>query len=313
MAKVDFTTPVGRLLQGSVYEPQDKDMNGNPLTIKSGPNIGKPTVKYYFAIGIPKGQEQHWAQTPWGAIIYAAGQAAFPQICNNPNFAWKVMDGNAPTTDSKGIVQPPRDDWKNNWILRFSSSFAPKLYNKDGSAALLEPNAIRLGYYVQVFGQVDGNNTPSKPGVFLNHSMVALTAFGPEIIIGPNASAVGFGQNVTLPAGASTTPIGSFAPPGLPGASPVPFVQTPAPFANAGFPMNYAGTPATPLTTAPSATPPPSNIPPNPAFLQIPGGGAGLPPKARVMLPSAGGNTYEQMIAQGWNDALLIQHGYMAP
>ena len=37
------------------------------------------------------------------------------------------------------------------------------------------------------------------------------------------------------------------------------------------------------------------------------------PPAApvRVMLPPAQGATYEAMIAAGWNDALLIQHGMM--
>ena len=31
------------------------------------------------------------------------------------------------------------------------------------------------------------------------------------------------------------------------------------------------------------------------------------------MTPKAGGATYEQMIAAGWTDALLIQHGHMLP
>jgi len=30
------------------------------------------------------------------------------------------------------------------------------------------------------------------------------------------------------------------------------------------------------------------------------------------MLPAANGATYEQMIAAGWTDAMLIQHGMMA-
>jgi len=36
-------------------------------------------------------------------------------------------------------------------------------------------------------------------------------------------------------------------------------------------------------------------------------------PQAPVhqMLPAAGGATYEAMVAAGWTDALLIQHGMM--
>lgn len=83
--------------------------------------------------------------------------------------------------------------------------------------------------------------------------------------------------------------------------------------------------------------PPPMNPPaaplavqPNPAFLGAPGqgsaipGGAPMPPglpmtppavpaaPQRRMLPPANGATYEQMVANGWTDALLIQHGMMA-
>jgi len=44
--------------------------------------------------------------------------------------------------------------------------------------------------------------------------------------------------------------------------------------------------------------------------------GAAAPPPAapvRTMLPAANGATYEAMIAAGWTDAMLVQHGMMAP
>ena len=66
----NFTTPVGRLLMGSLYNPQTTDMEGNPLVIRSGPNAGQPKVQYFFAVGIPKGLETHWSQTPWGQLIW---------------------------------------------------------------------------------------------------------------------------------------------------------------------------------------------------------------------------------------------------
>jgi len=37
------------------------------------------------------------------------------------------------------------------------------------------------------------------------------------------------------------------------------------------------------------------------------------PPPMRRMTAAANGATYDAMIAQGWTDALLIQHGMMLP
>ena len=48
------TTPVGRYVQGDLYTPQDKDAAGRPMLVKSGPNVGQPTRKWFFALAIPK-------------------------------------------------------------------------------------------------------------------------------------------------------------------------------------------------------------------------------------------------------------------
>ena len=50
------------------------------------------------------------------------------------------------------------------------------------------------------------------------------------------------------------------------------------------------------------APPPAPNAAPPPA-----------PPVVHQMLPAAGGCTYEQMIAAGWNDEQLIANAMMAP
>ena len=61
MARTNFTTPVGRLVMGSLYKAQDKDADGKPLLIKSGPNAGQPKVQYFFALAVPKApDETHW-------------------------------------------------------------------------------------------------------------------------------------------------------------------------------------------------------------------------------------------------------------
>lgn len=282
MSRTNFTTPVGRLVMGSLYKAQDKDADGKPLLTKSGPNAGQPKVQYFFAVAIPKGNEQHWSQTEWGAKIWAAGHQSFPKEAQSPHFAWKIVDGDSAVPNKKGTKPIDRIGYRGNWVLSFTSGFAPKTYNGDGTQQIVEPEAIKLGYYVQVNGDVDGNSSTQNPGVFINHNMVALSAYGEEIVVGPDASAVGFGA-APLPAGALAAPVGAFNP------APNAAYQQPA---------------------APAA--------PNPAFLAVPPVAVAppmppMPPAAPAhqMTAKAAGASYESFTAQGWTDALLVQHGYM--
>ncbi len=64
-----FTTPVARLVQGSVYTAVTKDIFGQPRVIKSGPDAGKPDPQYFFSVAIPKEQGLPWGKTKWGAIL----------------------------------------------------------------------------------------------------------------------------------------------------------------------------------------------------------------------------------------------------
>jgi len=287
---VPFTTPVGRLVQGSLYKGSTTDAEGNPLVIKSGPNAGQPRTDYFFALAIPKGNEQSWAQTEWGKMIYDVGVKGFPNgQYNAPTFAWKIIDGDSTVPNRRGRKPCDREGFKGHWVLNFSSGYAPRIFNANGSQALTDPDHVKLGYYVQVAGTVSGNGSTQQPGVYLNHSMVALAGFGPEIVVGPDPTAVGFG-NAALPAGASATPLG-----GLPGAAP-----------------SLPGMPAAAAPAAPAAP----GIQPHPGLLNpaAPAAPPVPPPAApvRQMTDKAQGMTYEQMVAAGWNDALLIQHGYMA-
>lgn len=281
----DFTTPVGRLVMGSPYKGRDKDAEGKPLVVKNGPNAGQPRLDYYLAVAIPKGSETHWNQTKWGDLIWQTGAAAFPQGQSvAPTFAWKVADGDSAVPNKRGNKPCDREGHRGHWVLNFSSSFPPEIYNADGSQRIQEPGAVKLGYYVQIAGNVEGNKSMSQPGVYLNHRMVALSAAGPEIVVGPDATSAGFGQS-PLPPGATPLPVSpAVAAFTAPTAAPVTAPVTPHP----GF-----------LTAAP---PPPAAPPP-----------AAPPAPVRVMLPAAGGATYEAMISAGWTDAQLVQHGMMAP
>jgi len=287
--KKDILFPVGRLVRGSLYKGQDKDAEGKPLVVKSGPNTGQARLDFYFAVAIPKQPgHTHWAQTDWGQLIWGVGHAAFPQAAQAPSFAWKVIDGDSTVPNKKGRKPCDNEGYKGNWVVQFSSGYAPKIFTADGTQQLTEVDAVKLGYYVQVYGSCDGNGSQSQPGVFVNHGMVAMAGYGPEISVGPDASAVGFGKG-PAPAGMMSAPAaGAFNP--APPVAPVPGVP--------------------PIMAAPPA---PVAVAPNPAILMPPPPAAvvpAAPPAGPVMTAKAAGVTYEQMVAGGWTREALVQHGY---
>lgn len=278
---VNITSPVGRIVMGNLYKPYDKDGEGKPLVIKSGPNIGKPTVKYFFALAIPKNPgETHWAQTSWGAQIWDVGNKAFPNIAQSPTFAWKIEDGDSAIPNRNGRKPCDTDGFSGNWVINLSSTFAPKIYRKEGSGFVQEvtPNYIKPGYYVEVNFTVVGNKAQQQPGVYVNPNLVCFSGYGDEIITGPDVNECGFGQ-APLPAGASAIPLAAPALPGVPVVSPLPA---------------------------------PVTVVPNLAFGSVPV----APPPAPVvskMTPAANGVTYEAYKAAGWNDQQLIDAGLMMP
>ena len=100
---MELTTPLGRLVAGSLYKANDKDWQGNPLTTKTGANAGKSRSEFFFALAIPKGAEQHWSQTLWGQEIFNCACAGFPNgEPQRPDFAWKITDGDSQVPNKAG-------------------------------------------------------------------------------------------------------------------------------------------------------------------------------------------------------------------
>ena len=287
-----ITTPVGRLVGGSLYKPQDKDATGSPLVIKTGPDAGKPTVRFWIPVAIPKSGETHWNQTEWGAKIWAVGVAAFPQAHQSPAFAWKIVDGDSRVPNVKGKFAAQNEGYPGHWVLNFGGKYAPQCLNAHGTEVHPEPDYIKPGYYVQVGGSVSGNGEATKPGVYLNYQFVALSGFGAEIQFGADASEFGFGKS-PLPPGASATPVAGIA-------------ATPAQAA-LGATVGY--TPPPPPAAPPAA--PVVAVAPNPAILTPPPPPPAVP-AGPVMTAKAAGVPYASFIAQGWTDATLRANGYMA-
>jgi hypothetical protein len=326
--RINITSPVGRIVMGSLYDPSTTDAEGKPLVVKTGPNAGQPRVNYFFALAIPKGVEPHWAHTPWGQQIWNVGNQAFPNAAQSPAFAWKIEDGDSQIPNKKGRKPCDNEGWKGHWILKFSGGFAPKVYQQEGAGyvQVMQKDFCKPGYFVEVAFSVEGNGSQSQPGVYLNHSMVCFRAYGQEIQFGPDVASAGFGAS-PLPAGASMTPPAGAVPmpqapaAGVPGMPPAPGVM-PAPTMPsapvglpqvpgvAPLPLPPAGSVPMPSAPVPGA-PAPIPVTPNPGFVQVPPPAPVPMAPVRQMTPAAQGIPYESYVAQGWTDAQLVQNGLM--
>lgn len=277
---LNLTLPTGRLVMGSLYSGWTQDMKGNPLLIKNGPNKGQPYTKYNFNVAIPKGTETHWSQTEWGRKIYAVGQGAFPNLVASPQFYWKIEDGDdaTPNIDRQGRKNCETEGFAHHWIIKFSNLQSPRVVQHDPKTGkwpdIIQSDFVKPGYFVQVNADVVSNGDSTKPGLILNHRIVAFIAYGPEIQFGPDPEAAGF--SAAMPAGASATPVA-----------------------------------AAPLPSAPAA-PSPIPVVPNTQFAQVPAPPA-PPAPVKQMTPAANGVTYEAHIKAGWTDQMLIDHGLMLP
>lgn len=262
---IEILTPVGRLVQGSCFEANTKDATGAPLTYKTGPQAGQPRVDFFMAIAIPK--------TDPGINdilqkIQTAAQTGFPQgQYNSPTFAWKVIDGDG--VDRQGQPHANKEGFAGCWVLKFSGGYAPKCYSKGGETLLTDPQSIKRGYYIRIYGSVVANGSVQQPGVYLNHSLVELIGYGEEIVSGPDGASIFGGAPVAqLPQGASATPLapttpmahpGFGGPAGMPGAGQPGMQPQGAPGAMPGGQPQGFGAPA----MQPQATPgmPPAGAP----------------------------------------------------
>lgn len=328
----EFITPVGRLVQGSVFEAQTKDKNGQQLTIKTGPNKGQPTQRTFIAVAFPKSQPAWWLEGQFFADVYNTARQGYPQhfnpdgSCKHPRMAFKVIDGDG--VDDNGTPNNTKEGFAGHWVVKFSSTFVPQGVM---NGANLNPNdpaqrdAIKRGYFVRVLGNMAPNIGSEVPGVYLNHNGVEFIAYGPEISSGPSAAAA-FAANAytgPLPAGATMTPPTPAAMPSMPGAG-VPHAP------GAAMPPMPASMPApqgVPQPGAPAAIPPmpamagaPAGITPNHAFVQGAATGIPQPPQAVPPMPAApqkpqfemlNGFTREQMHGAGWTDEALIAGNMM--
>lgn len=316
---VPFLTPAGRMLWGSLYEADTTDFEGNTLK----PNDdGTPGLRYGFGFAIPKTAEDqgHWANTAFGRILYDAGKRDHPLSADRDDFSWKVADGDStrpgkPYKGKPGRAPCEKEGYPGHWVFSFGGSYAPKVVNANGSAYIIEPNAVVPGDWIQVAGSTRGNDG-ATPGIYVNYDVISLQWKGVPIVTGVNPASIGFG-NVAKPS-SFVAPTGSMIAPPVAGA-PAPVGQ---PVGHAGVPNAAAGIPvpaSVPATSpgAPAAISPSRPVMPvpqvpvqaRPGFLASAVPAAPVAPVPVAPVPTgpmlnpalaAQGVTWEAMLAQNW-------------
>jgi hypothetical protein len=182
----------------------------------------------------------------------------------------------------------------------------PSIYDVNGQqlSAMQFGRMLYPGAVVKLLLHCYSFNNKSKGLAFGLDGVMIVDATAPKLDVGGGLSqsqvAAAFGARPGVP------PMGG-VPPAAGGAAPAPFVQ-PAPSAAApGMPpMMVSGIPAPGAGPAPTF---PSS--PHTAFVANAAAPAAPIPAARQMTAKAGGHSYEQLVATGWTDATLREHGYM--
>jgi len=266
--KLQFYTPVGRFVSGSMTEKRDKDIQNRPLD--------PDKQRYEFGLAIRKDDP---GLMPLLTQInqYALGAYAHaPAVQHRINgwmqtmsgFSMKISDGDKP--NAKGHVN---QNTAGHFVFWFSTALDIKAC--DTANQEIDLQSVKRGYHVIVSGTCVVNGLlDDNAGIYMNPSWVMLHSEGDEIQGGISAEDAFAGMTVptTLPPGAR--PLGSNAgvPGGMtPGANPtMPGAVTSPP--TSAPPVTGGALPdvATPGTTTAS---PGETHPPHPDIL----GAGGLP------------------------------------
>lgn len=313
--KFDFLTPIGRLVQGSVWDLNTEDSDGQPLQTVDK----KPKTQCYFALAIDKANPEFG--TFW-ALMLETAKRGYPQHfdangnCTHPQFAWKYADGDG--IDKNGKPNNTKAGWAGHHILKFSSSFLPRCFQKgryDESQKLQDRNTVQNGYFVRVGGSISANIGSKVPGLYINADLVELNFVGDVISTGRNAAetfataaastfvpqgAIALGQSVAAQSG--------------PAAMPSPVGMASAPVGMASAPVGLSGLPGSAVTPNPGFT---AQALGTVAAMPSPGGmpsPAGMPSPQRQpqMVPTqkAGVYTLEQYLGNGFTQDDLLREGY---
>ena len=293
---IELTTPVGRVVGGHpmVQRANKDDKTGLPKMQQDGIT---PSMSTYVGLAIPKGTEQHWNQTEWGAKIWNEALAAWPNgEYQQPTFSWKVTDGDSQIPNKKMKKPCDREGYPGHWVIQASTGLgAVKCYNVGKYNPLTDliqqKEMIKPGDYARLVLTVKSNDSTQTAGLYLNPTIFELYQPGQAIILENEPDAAG-----TLGATAAQLPAGALIDTNVPAQQPA--APGMAPPATPGAPA-MQGTPpiqqppAQQLGMAP-ATPGTAPIAPATDLLQ--------PPPIQMYLVDGVQYTGEQLKGFGWND-----------
>lgn len=243
---LEFVTDGAQLVVGSLSQASDKGYKG----------AQRETPQYFFGLAVPKTApgayklltdiQNHALQSY--SSMGQAGQEALSRMQACPigstpaphtqaPFAWKIEDGDAPENVNK-------PGWAGCWIFKFTTIYALRVC--DAENRQIDPATVKLGWYAQVAGNaVINGQTDHTAGIHLNPGYIRIVGYGQEIVPGPSAESVFGNVPVSLPPGASATPVApGTAMPGQP------------PQMNPGAPQQ------------PQYAPPPAQAPQQPQYTQ---------------------------------------------
>ena len=174
-------------------------------------------------------------------MLFRSGEA------QKPDFSWKIADGDA---------TPEKSGFAGCWVLKFSSSFAPKVYERGGTTLITNPDQIKRGHFVRIAGNYKTNGSTTRPGMYLNLSMAEFIGYGEEIHTGPTGDVFTQAEVVHTPQGMSAAP----------SAPPASALGVVAPVQQLTPPASAVA----PVAVAPVAVAPVQQAAPDFGFLQIP-------------------------------------------
>lgn len=299
---IEITTPVGRMVGGHpmVSRVNKDDKTGLPKMQQDGVT---PSTSIYVGLAIPKGAEQHWNQTEWGAIIWNEALAAWPNgEYQQPTFSWKIVDGDSQIPNKKMKKPCDREGYPGHWVIQASTGLgAVKCYNVGKYNPLTDliqqKEMIKPGDYARLVLLVKGNNSTQTAGMYLNPSIFELYQPGQAIILENEPDAAG-----TLGATAAQLPAGALVDTNVPAQQPAaPGMAPPAQQPGMAPPQQQA---APPVQQQPPAQQPatPGMAPAQPGAAPIAPATDLLQPPVQMYLVEGMQYTGEQLKGFGWND-----------
>lgn len=272
-ARFNIVSPIGRIVEGDPWTPQEKDGDGNLRVYKTGPNAGQPNPQFYIGLAVPKlinGQpNRDWES--FYAFVDQVAKAAWPNLfpggqCIAQNFAWKIRDGDGFIRQGKNAGKPlsSKPGFAGHWVISFASSFPPQVVvetSPGNYGEITDKNLLKRGYYVRIGASVSGNDSVQTPGLYLNLEKIELKGIGEVISVGLSAAEAFSGATAgAIPEGMQALPAGftTGVPSGFGGA---PAGQVPG--MPSGFPTAAPSPAFTPPAPQPAFTPPAPQPQPN--------------------------------------------------